>query len=100
MTTVVREPTPALGLDRQRLCVLGLIALALGVGSAAGLPFLGAAPLLPGVPLPWWALTLGYLATEHFVLHIQVRREAHTLSLAELPLVLGLFFAAPLELLG
>jgi diguanylate cyclase (GGDEF)-like protein len=37
--------------------------------------------------------------TESFVLHIQVRREAHTLSLSEIPLVLGLFLASPQDLL-
>jgi diguanylate cyclase (GGDEF)-like protein len=99
-TTTVHEPAPAHGLDRQKLCVLGLIAACLAVGAAAGLPFLGSGPLLPGVPLPWWVLTVAFMVTEHFVLHIQVRREAHTLSLAELPLVLGLFFAAPLQLLA
>ena len=37
---------------------------------------------------------LGVVA-EVFVLHVQVKREAQTLALSEIPLVLGLAFAAP-----
>jgi diguanylate cyclase (GGDEF)-like protein len=51
------------------------------------------------VPLPWWALAIGFAATESFVFHIQIAREAQTVSISELPLVLGLFFASPLQLL-
>ncbi len=54
--------------------------------------------LYGAVVLPWWALALGYAATEGTVLHIQVRREAQTVSVSEFPLVLGLFFADPLSL--
>ncbi len=46
--------------------------------------------------LPWWALGLMFCATEICVVHIQFRREAHSFSLSELPLVAGLFFASPL----
>src|SRR3712207_3827643 len=99
MTTPEQAPTPGLGLDAQKLCVLSLMALLVGVAAAAGLPFVGAAPLLPDLSVPWWALACAYVVTEMFVLHIQVRREAHTLSLVELPLVIGLFFASPLDLL-
>ena len=43
---------------------------------------------------------LAFAATEACVLHIQVRREAQTVSFSELPLVLGLFFASPLAMLA
>jgi diguanylate cyclase (GGDEF)-like protein len=52
------------------------------------------------IPLPWWALGLGFAATEACVLHIQINREAQTISISELPLLLGLFFASPLQLLA
>jgi len=75
------------------------MAVLLGLAAVTGLPSVGDAPLLSGVAMPWWLLAPGFVVTEWFVLHIQVRREAHTVSLSELPLVLGLFFAAPTELL-
>ena len=45
--------------------------------------------------LPWWAIALLSAACELVVLHIQVRREAHALSLSELSVVIGLFFCSP-----
>jgi diguanylate cyclase (GGDEF)-like protein len=55
----------------------------------------------PSAPrnLPWWLLAGGFLAAERFLVHIPARRTAHTLTFAELPLVLGLFFAAPATVL-
>src|ERR687894_2717463 len=52
-----------------------------------------------GFHVPWWALALGFAATEVFVIHAHVRGSAHTLSLSELPLVAGLLLAAPQELI-
>ncbi|OLE22381.1 MAG: hypothetical protein AUG44_24990 [Actinobacteria bacterium 13_1_20CM_3_71_11] len=50
----------------------------------------------PGAPVYWVVLALLSLATERFVLHIQVRREAQAISLSEVPQVLGLFLTTPL----
>ncbi|MEA3214992.1 MAG: hypothetical protein QOJ19_1148, partial [Acidimicrobiia bacterium] len=52
------------------------------------------------VAIPWWILAAAFLAAERFLVHIPSRRTAHTLTFAELPLVMGLFFASPLTLLG
>jgi diguanylate cyclase (GGDEF)-like protein len=41
------------------------------------------------------ALTLGFILTEVFVVHVRIRADAHTFSLVELPLAFGLFFAQP-----
>ncbi len=49
--------------------------------------------------LPWWVFTVSFALTESVVMHIQVRREAQTVSVSELPLVVGLFFADPAALL-
>src|SRR5438445_5213634 len=46
--------------------------------------------------VPWWALTPIFCLAEIGVVHIQFRREAHSFSLSELPLVAGLFFTPPL----
>jgi diguanylate cyclase (GGDEF)-like protein len=49
--------------------------------------------------IPWWALALGFAAAEVFVVHVTVRHSALSLSLAELPLVAGLFLSLPSDLL-
>jgi diguanylate cyclase (GGDEF)-like protein len=49
------------------------------------------------VRLPWWALAVLFYLTEIYVVHIEFRRDAHSFSLSEIPLVLGLFFASPGE---
>ena len=56
-------------------------------------------PVLGPVQLPWWSLVLMFAAAEAVVLHIQVQREAQTVSLSEIPLVVGLFMAEPVALL-
>jgi diguanylate cyclase (GGDEF)-like protein len=50
--------------------------------------------------LPWWLLAVAFAATELGVVHIHVRRSSHSLTLGEIPLVLGLLFAAPVELIA
>lgn len=50
------------------------------------------------IAIPWWALALMFAVAEVYVVHLQFRRDAHSLSLSEIPLVLGLFFASPQEL--
>jgi diguanylate cyclase (GGDEF)-like protein len=56
------------------------------------------APYTDGFHIPWWALAIGFAATEIFVVHAHIRGSAHTLSLSELPLVAGLLLATPQEL--
>ena len=47
--------------------------------------------------LDWWMLALLAGVCEMVVLHIQVRREAHAISLSEIATVIGLFFATPTD---
>jgi diguanylate cyclase (GGDEF)-like protein len=47
---------------------------------------------------PWWVMAAGFALTESAVLHVQTRREAQTVSISELPLVVGLFLAEPADL--
>jgi diguanylate cyclase (GGDEF)-like protein len=47
--------------------------------------------------LPWYVLALGFYLAEVLVVHFQFRREVHTFSLSEIPFVLGLFFATPVD---
>jgi diguanylate cyclase (GGDEF)-like protein len=86
--------------SRQTLTVLVVIAALLGMGAVLGHPFLDSGPYLASPTLPWWVLALAFAATESSVLHIQRGRQARSVSMSELPLVLGLFFAAPLALLA
>jgi diguanylate cyclase (GGDEF)-like protein len=57
------------------------------------------APVLPHPHLAWWALALAFYLAEVFVVHLQFRKQAHTLSLTEIGLVLGLLLASPMALL-
>ncbi|HEV8179115.1 MAG TPA: hypothetical protein VGP54_02295, partial [Gaiellaceae bacterium] len=52
------------------------------------------APVLPHPHLAWWALALAFYLAEVFVVHLQFRKQAHTLSLTEIGLVLGLLLAS------
>ena len=74
------------------------------IGAAALLLVAGPVPALDRPVGPHWALlgalTLGFVAAERFLVQIPARPNAHTLTFAELPLVLGLFFAPPLYLVG
>ena len=58
----------------------------------------GLVPYWPDVRIPWWGLAAGFAATELFVIRAHVRGSAHSLSLSELPLVLGLLLASPGDL--
>jgi diguanylate cyclase (GGDEF)-like protein len=49
--------------------------------------------------LPWYVLAVGFAITEILVVHIHFRRSAHSLTLAEIPLVLGLLFSSPDEVI-
>jgi diguanylate cyclase (GGDEF)-like protein len=50
--------------------------------------------------IPWWALLIGFYLSEGAVVHVHFRRESHTLSLSEVPLVLGLFAVSPFGLIA
>jgi diguanylate cyclase (GGDEF)-like protein len=53
----------------------------------------------PGpVEVPWLLVAAGFAAAERWVVHLHFRRSTHSLSLGELPLVAGLLFLAPGEL--
>ena len=72
------------------VAIAGLAALLVAAVGAAGLdsvdnPF----------EIPWWAIGGLFFLAEVYVVHLQFRREAHSFSLSEIPLVLGLYFLAP-----
>src|SRR5438045_4800996 len=80
-----------------------VVGLSLIIGSVAGALYLLAVRPLDGYVAPvavsWLILTVGYAASELTVVHIEFRRDAHSVSLNEIPLVLGLVFVSPTHLL-
>ena len=50
-------------------------------------------PVITSVHVPFWALLVGFAAAERFAVHVHFRRSAHTMSLADIPLVFALLFA-------
>ncbi|HEX3311986.1 MAG TPA: hypothetical protein VHS32_37560, partial [Streptosporangiaceae bacterium] len=85
--------------DRRTAVVLAvsLANLALAAGLLRGLRAEPAA--VAAWHPPAWAFVVMFGVTEAVVLHIQLRRETQAISLSEIPLVLGLLYAAPLTLL-
>jgi len=49
--------------------------------------------------LPWWALAVLFAVTEIGVVNLRIRKQSHSLSLSEVPLVMGLFLATPSSLM-
>ncbi len=72
----------------------GLAAAAAGlVGAVASLT-----RVLPSPEIPWWGLAVLFYLAESAVLHLRFRNDAHSFSMSEIPLVLGLYFASPFAL--
>jgi len=82
-----------------RVAVLTVLCAA-AAGALALLVLRDRRPPLDDVEVTWWMLALGFLVAEIAVVRIEVRRQVHTFSFTELPLVLGLLFAAPLHLVA
>jgi diguanylate cyclase (GGDEF)-like protein len=83
--------------------VAGIWLLSAGVGVLAFLLFGKATGLPPPrghLPIPWWALLVGFVAAECVAVHLHFRREVHTVSLSEIPFVLGLFAVSPFALVA
>jgi len=93
--------TPAV--DRPAGVLGRILGLSLLIAAVAGAVYYLAVRHLgtSAVPIaiPWLVLALGYAASELTVVHIEFRRDAHSVSLNEIPLVLALVFASPGHLL-
>jgi diguanylate cyclase (GGDEF)-like protein len=59
----------------------------------------GMAGLQTPVHAPTWAFVVLFYCAELIVVHFRFRRDAHSFSMSEVPLVLGLFLLAPSDLL-
>ncbi|MCO7218370.1 EAL domain-containing protein [Klenkia sp. PcliD-1-E] len=103
-TATGADPAPARArrilVDPRSVLVAGMAVAMAGLALALGLPVASNPALDGAVVLPWWLLAALFAATEACVMHIQTGREAQTVSVSELVVVLGLFYAAPAELVA
>ncbi len=93
------EPTP-IHVVSPTTGVLLVVAAMLGLAVCAlELLLHDQSPVTSRVSVPWPVLLVMFAGAEVFVLHVQVKREARTISMSEIPLVLGMFFAPPVTVL-
>lgn len=101
--TIVPRMTALLASLRPRLrgqTIWWLTGSLAAAGAATQILWVPTTPVA-GAPfaLPWWILAFGFLLSSVFVVHLPVRRDAHTLSLSEVLLVVGMALASPAQLL-
>lgn len=80
--------------------ILAVVVLLVGIAAGAGFSLLGRPAFLDTVALPWWGICLATVVSDSCVLHLRGRRDsAVEAAITYLPLVLGLFFTSPTQLL-
>ncbi len=78
----------------QRVWIL--VAVIWLVGAALALIVADWRPLIADVSIPWPALVVLFAVAERAVFHLRFRKDAHSFSLSEIPLIIALFVASPL----
>ena len=78
----------------QRVWILTIVLTAMAVVLAIPAQSAGAPRTLP-LPVPWPLIALAFYVVETRVVHLHIGRSAHSLSMAEIPLLFGLFFLDP-----
>lgn len=88
-----RAPVPG---NSQVWILTGIVGLAAAVltYAARDLPV-----IYPDLQLRWFHLAVGFFFSELTVVHLRFRRDAHSFSMSEIPLVIGFFLAAPAEVI-
>ena len=77
----------------------GLLALAAVAAQRLRLSTMGALPLESHVT--WWELALGFAAADVvFDIHLDIHSDTYSISPMEIPLVIGMFLASPLVVVG
>jgi len=99
---VLTAPLPApriLHISRSRQILLFAVGLALlaFLGYSAVVVRMG--PVSAPIEVPWPLLALGFYLAETKVIEVPFRRETHSLSLSEVPTIIGLFFVTPQQYL-
>jgi diguanylate cyclase (GGDEF)-like protein len=80
-------------LSRAAAVWLWVLAVA-GAAVASFFAFVHGREPLADPAMTWWMVAAGFVFAELCVVHIEFRRSAHSFSLADLPFVFGLVFAA------
>ncbi len=85
------------GVGRVWLLTISMMVVAVGIYLSAAQDI----EVLPGAPfaIPWWVLAGLFFVTETNVIRVRYRGQGQSFPLNEVPLVLGLFFSPPAELL-
>lgn len=80
----------------QRVAILGVM---LAVGLIGVMPYVDGLPAVRlNVSVPWYVLAPFFALAEVAVVHMRFRRDAHSFSLSDLPLVVGFFISGTLDL--
>ncbi len=97
------DTTPTTGLSRShpsvRVLAYAVVLAAVGTALLLVTPSVGVVPEREW-SLPFFALVLAFGLTEATALHVEIRKESHSLSLACIPLMFGLLYVSPLMLLA
>src|SRR5262245_10834960 len=96
----VSAPAGSWLVSLRRAAPIWMLDIALAGTAAALTAMVAGEPAIAGAPvqLEWWALAPMFYLAELLVIHRPLRRDAYTFTLSEIPLVLGLFLAAPEDL--
>lgn len=86
---------PSRGLRNVVILSIGIILAVIPIAVAATRLYL----LQPPINLPWWLIAPAFVLAEYAVVHFRFRRDAHSFSMSEIPLVAGLFFATVPDLI-
>jgi len=78
--------------------VWGLNAALLATATAQLWLLRGRVAPLDGPSIPWEVLALAFGVAEIFVMHVRIAKHAHSFSLSEIPLVVGLAYFSPIHL--
>src|ERR1700754_1285385 len=89
----------ALRAPRRGWVFNGVLAVACALVWMLGIGGLDEPAFGDGPVLAWYWLALAFYLAEVLVVHLQFRKQAHTLSLTEIGLTLGLMLSAPSALL-
>ena len=80
---------------RSRVLIFATLLAGLGVGLLALTPAATLTPQRSWTP-PFLALIVTFALAEATALHVEIRKESHSLSLSGIPLMFGLLYASPL----
>lgn len=98
MTQTTRRPNGSPAVHATSARVWWLTALVALIAAAVWYSVLDLPALRSSPRLPWWGLAVGFYVAELAVVHLRFRKDAHSFSMSEIPLVIGLFFVSPVNL--